>query len=131
MTRIRDTSKTQRKIRHTGKTESLVDPIKVAKALGAESTMSGPKRSRDGRNYREVIRNVTISGRIKEKIYELNEKNLKKYTPLIETMGDDFFHCVYIAARNVKDFWKQVYGYRITTSNYLDYTFVVSFYKKK
>ena len=130
MTRIRDTSKKPPKIKHTGKTEPLIDVKKVAKALGADVVVSGPQQTQDGRSYRETIISKTVIRKIKKRIYELDEKNSKDYAILITANGASFWLCAHTAANYVEDFWKRVCGYRFATPSPGN-ALAVAFYEKK
>ncbi len=126
MTRIRDTSKKQ----------PLFDPKKVAEAFGADVVTSTIKnRARDNRCYIEIVRHKKNGRRSKKRIYELrNIQEMNKFTLLGIADGDNLFHCLYIAARHAKDFWKRVCAYSHGSEDSRGspyYRFVVCFYEKR
>ena len=114
------------------KSEPLLSSIEVARALGADSVTSGQKRSRDGKNYIEVI-SIAKNGRVsKKRIYRLNKKVAKKYVLMVMVDGTNFLECIYRAGQtNWKDFWKQVCGYSSNKARSPNYPHLISFYKKK
>ena len=86
MTRIRDTSKKRTRIRITSKTQPLVINI-VAAGLGVRHMLSGPKKSKNGREYWEIrffVKNVRIK---RKKIYELGKKT-REDTSFLEQPTD-------------------------------------------
>ena len=115
------------RIKITGKTKPLVDAKKVAVALGAEEVISSQKQTRDGRKYVEIVRFALNRGRNKKRIYELDKKDAQKYALLGTAEGENLFHCVYIAARHVKNFWQRVCGYRVGVESLNS----ISFYEKR
>lgn len=129
MTRIKDTGKKQPKIKNTGKMESLLDPIKIAKGVGASRVITDEKQTEGGKNYIELI-SVTKTGRKnKKRIWELNENNAKKLALIGTAGGESLFHCLYLAANHTKNFWDRVCGYRFGVGTPFPYS--ISFYKKR
>lgn len=131
MTRIKDTSKTATRIRIIGKSQRLVDPMKVAIALGASEVISPPKQSRGGRNYIKVVF-ISENGPAKEKrIFELSAEETRDLLFLGAVGGANFSHCASQAGKHRKDFWKRACGYRTFTSRSPHFPFSITFYEKK
>lgn len=130
MTRIRDTSKKQPRIRITSKTQPLVDINIVAAGLGVDHMLSGPKKSKNGREYWEIrffVKNVRIK---RKKIYELGKKNARRHVLLGTAYGPELSICIYIAARHKDGFWERVCGYRFEAPDH-GCALAVSFYEKR
>lgn len=119
------------RIKHIGKTLPLIDPLKVAKALGADTVITGQKQTKNGQNYIEIFSITKNNRRIKRIIYELDKNSAKKYTLLGTAEGMDFFHCIYLAGTHAKNFRKRVYGYCLEESCSPGCNFAISFYAKK
>ncbi len=107
----------------------MVEFREIAGYLDGQKRVSAPQQLKDGRSYMEVA-SVKRRNRRKKRVYALEKEELEEYS-LIETFkGKDFFHCVYLAARCTRDFWKRVRGYRISTRKHKGYKFVIYFYEK-
>ncbi|HEY9584220.1 MAG: hypothetical protein A2745_02495 [Candidatus Harrisonbacteria bacterium RIFCSPHIGHO2_01_FULL_44_13] len=73
---------------------------------------------RESRRYYEYSI-IGASGKVrKNKIYELTEKEAANCGLIGTASGQDFPHCLYLAARyGGKDFHERVYGYRRAMSS--------------
>ena len=121
-----------RHIKLIGKTYPRIDPIKVAKALGADTIISGRQQTKDGLKYIEFTSVKKDGRRITRRIYELDKNNTKKYTLLGTAEGTDFWQCVNLAIRFVKkDFQKRICGYYFDKSYTPGCSLSISFYAKK
>ena len=120
-----------RHIKVVGKTLPRIDPLKLAKALGADTMIGAPKQAKDGRYYMEYTLVKKNGCATKRRIYQLDENSVKKYTLLGTANGSDFHHCLLLSGKYVKDCRKRICGYYIKTPIVFGCKIAVSFYAKK
>jgi hypothetical protein len=136
MTRIKDTSKTQPKIKHIGKAEQLLDSKKITKNLGAGITFTVKiAQANRHRHYIEIVHYKKNGRRNKKMVYELlNIQEINKFAIMGIAYGMDLFHCIYIAAKHTRNFWQRVIAYSQGCEGAPGspfYKFVICFYEKK
>lgn len=112
MTRIRDTSKKQSRIKNTGKTEPEISWKKVAEGLKADLVAAIRAFG-----VLKIRRKKSDGSWETEKVPHLDQKCLSEYILLGTAEGEDENHCLYIAARRVENFWKKVRGYRVVRAS--------------
>ena len=68
---------------------------------------------------------------IRKKIPEITQKETKKYKLIGKALGQDLFHCLYLASKHAKNFTERVAAYALTKTPTEKYSFAIAFYEKK
>ena len=91
----------------------------------------------NGRKYRDLSGWERITAdkknnrKIKGRIYELSEEEVKSHSLIGTASGQNFDHCVWLALRHEERFVDRVWGYRIEKSGDPEIKISVSFYERE